>query len=488
MQQLTAEQLEDQLIEDIAGFTHDPYGYACYAFPWGEKETPLENESGPREWQKEVLNEIGDHLQNPETRHQPLQIARSSGHGIGKSALFGMVVDWAMDTCEDTRIIVTANTDGQLKSKTVPEVIKWRNMSITEHWFNSTATAIYSNQPKHDKSWRCDFLPWSKDNTEAFAGLHNKGKRIVILFDEASAIDDVIWEVIEGALTDEDTEIIWIAFGNPTRNTGRFRECWRQHSKDWSTKKIDSRTVPGTNKVKIKKWEESYGVDSDWFRVRVRGEFPNASASQFIPTELIERNRGSHLNSHQYDFAPVILTCDPAWWGDDDIVIGYRQGLHHRVLETFKKNNNDVVVANKLARYEDEHNADAVFIDMGYGTGIYSAGTTMGRSWQLVAFSSESGRKDCYNKRAEMLVSIKEWLEAGGVLDPDDELYEELIALETMPTMDGKFKFPPKADMKKVIGRSPNKLDQLGLTFAFPVVKKRSGNQGVVHEFDPMEV
>lgn len=28
---------EEQLIEDIAGFTHDPLGYALYAFPWGKR-------------------------------------------------------------------------------------------------------------------------------------------------------------------------------------------------------------------------------------------------------------------------------------------------------------------------------------------------------------------------------------------------------------------------------------------------------------------
>ena len=44
------------------------------------------------------------------------------------------------------------------------------------------------------------------------------------IFDEASAISDKIWEILEGALTDDGTEIIWLAFGNPTRNSGRFRE------------------------------------------------------------------------------------------------------------------------------------------------------------------------------------------------------------------------------------------------------------------------
>ncbi|RRF76892.1 hypothetical protein EAO18_26305 [Klebsiella pneumoniae] len=84
---------------------------------------------------------------------------------------------------------------------------------------------MYSNDPDHDKRWRADAIPWSEHNTEAFAGLHNERKRIVVVFDEASNIADLVWEVAEGALTDEDTEIIWVAFGNPTRNTGRFRSA-----------------------------------------------------------------------------------------------------------------------------------------------------------------------------------------------------------------------------------------------------------------------
>ncbi|MEI7000490.1 terminase, partial [Klebsiella pneumoniae] len=88
-------------------------------------------------------------------------------------------------------------------------------------------------------------------NTEAFAGLHNERKRIIVVFDEASNIADLVWEVAEGALTDEDTEIIWVAFGNPTRNTGRFRECFRKYRHRWKCAQIDSRTVEGTNKQQL---------------------------------------------------------------------------------------------------------------------------------------------------------------------------------------------------------------------------------------------
>ena len=166
---------------------------------------------------------------------------------------------------------------------------------------------------------------WSEHNTEAFAGLHNKGKRIVLVFDEASAIADKVWEVAEGALTDEETEIIWVAFGNPTRNTGRFRECFRRYKHRWHHAQIDSRTVEGTNKAQIAKWAEDYGEESDFFKVRVRGMFPSMSARQFISETDVAAAYGRHVPESAYAFAPKIITVDPAWEGDDEFVIGLRR-------------------------------------------------------------------------------------------------------------------------------------------------------------------
>lgn len=464
--------LESQLARDIGEYFHDPLGHAYYSYPWGKEGTDLEHEKGPKEWQKEVLSTIGDHLSNSETRFNPLQIAISSGNGPGKSALISMVTKWALDTFPDTRVVITANTEPQMRTKTIPEVMKWCNLAINKDWYNYTATSIASNQDKHDKSWRCDFLPWNESKPESFAGLHNKNKRLVIIMDEASAIADNIWDYVEGCLTDADTEMIWIVCGNPTRANGRFRECFRKFSKLWKKWKIDTRTVEGVNQDKINKWLETYGEDSDFFKVRVRGEFPSASMYQFISAKILDRARGRELQRHQYDFAPKIITCDPAWTGDDDLVIGFRQGLYFKVLEKIPKNDNDVFIANKIARYEDEEKADAVFIDGAYGTGIVSVGQSQNRDWHIVWFGEQSSRADCHNKRAEMIVLTKEWLEQGGCIPDDDDLYEEACAIDLVEDLAGKFKFIPKKEIRELIGRSTGSFDVLMLSFAMPVTKK----------------
>ena len=276
-----------ELIEFIAGFTHDPLGFVVSCFPWGQGE--LANYTGPDEWQKNVLKHIGEELRNGvKSEQEVIREAVASGNGVGKSAMVSWIILWAISTHEDTRGVVTANTETQLRSKTWPEVTKWHRLFLGKDLFEVTATSIFSSQKDHEKTWRIDAIPWSKENPEAFAGLHNQGKRILVIFDEASAILDEIWRVTEGAVTDANTEIIWCVFGNPTRNTGKFYDCFNSQKKFWNTLQLDSRTVKISNKVTLNQWVEEYGEDSDFVKVHVRGLFPMSEDNQLISRELAE--------------------------------------------------------------------------------------------------------------------------------------------------------------------------------------------------------
>jgi hypothetical protein len=468
----------DAIIDMAAACRFDPVKWSRFAWDWGHGE--YARHAGPREWQDDINRIIRDHLANPETRYNPLQIAVASGHGIGKSSEMGMLSNWAMSCWANAMIVTTANTGVQLSTKTQPEISKWYRSSITGHWFDIRATSIKSRDKEHADKWRQDFIPWSEHNTEAFAGLHNEGRIILLLFDEASKIHDNVWQVAEGALTDENTIIIWIVFGNPTRNSGRFRECFRRFRHRWITRQIDSRTVEGTNKKKIQEWQDDHGEDSDFFKIRVRGQFPSQSAMQFISIEDVDAAQKRHLRPEQYNFAPVILGVDPAWTGDDAFEIVLRQGLYAKSLRTLPRNDNDVEVARLIANLEEEYGADAVFVDAGYGTGIVSAGQAMGRSWRLIWFSGKPTNPGYLNKRAEMWGGTKQWLKQGGAIDPKDQvLYDDLIGIETVPRLDGKIQLESKEDMKDRGLPSPGKGDALGLTFAEPVAKRQHMPVGV---------
>ena len=450
----------DELIEALGALTHDPLAFVYFAYPWGEPGTPLEDMEGPDEWQIQILKDIGEQLKKGKELQTAIQEAVASGHGIGKSALISWLIHFAISTHENTRGVVTANTEGQLRTKTWPELSKWHNMFIAKDLFTYTATAIFSSDKNYEKTWRIDAIPWSKNSPESFAGLHNQGNRILVLFDEASAIDDVIWEVTEGALTDANTEIIWCAFGNPTRNSGRFRECFRKYRKFWNTYQIDSRTVKISNKAKIEEWLEAYGEDSDFFKVRVRGVFPSASDLQFISTEIADKAQKQSYKPEAFEHLPVIIGVDPAWTGSDSLEIVMRQG-----------------------QFEDEYKADAVFIDMGYGTGIYSIGKQLGRKWRLIEFGGKSNDPVYLNMRAYMWGQMKEWLREGGSIPPNDQaLYDDIVGPEAIIDKNGRIQLESKKDMKDRGLPSPNKGDALALTFAARVVKKsETGNRIVAN-------
>ena len=458
------------IISLAAQCRYDPDKWTRCAWDWDHG--PLTGYDGPRQWQRDINCAIRDHLTSPATRHSPLRLAVASGHGIGKSAAMGMLSNWALSCWPDAKVVVTANTETQLSTKTAPEAAKWFRASLTAHWWDVQATSIKSRDPEHSDTWRCDYIPWSEHNTEAFAGLHNHGRLILLMFDEASKIADPVWEVAEGALTDEDTVILFLAFGNPTRNVGRFRECFRQFRHRWKTWQIDSRDVPGTNKDYLQALVDDYGEDADIVKIRVRGQFPAQSALQFISAADVDAARAVILRPEQYAFAPVILGVDPAWTGEDSLEIFLRQGLYHKSLISMPRNDNDVEVANLIARLEDEHHAAAVNIDAGYGTGIKSAGEAMGRSWNLVWFGGKVANPAYANKRAEIWGAMKQALKEGAAIDPaDNVLYQDLTAPETVPRLDGKIQLQSKKEMKAQGLPSPNRGDAMALTYAVPVVQ-----------------
>jgi hypothetical protein len=165
-----------QLAVDLGGFQHDPLGYVLWAFPWGQPGE-LEHEKGPRDWQREVLREVGELAAKGKETGEAIQEAVSSGHGIGKSALVAWLTRWAIATHEDARGVITANTDTQLRNKTWPELSKWHRLAMDRELFVLTATSLYSAEKAHEKTWRLDAVPWSENNTPQPGQAHHRRVR-----------------------------------------------------------------------------------------------------------------------------------------------------------------------------------------------------------------------------------------------------------------------------------------------------------------------
>lgn len=111
--------MQKQLIELAGLYTLDPLGFAEIAFPWSQPGTPLAKAPGLRGWQRRALTEIGERLRagHRTGNLMPVRKAFASGHGVGKGALIAILILWAMSTCVDARVVLTAGTEGQLKTK-----------------------------------------------------------------------------------------------------------------------------------------------------------------------------------------------------------------------------------------------------------------------------------------------------------------------------------------------------------------------------------
>lgn len=447
--------VERFLVEQAHRFRNDPLGFIYFAF----------DDIQPHDWQRDSLEDIRLALEQGKSRQEAIQIATASGHGVGKSCFVAWLILWAIATESDCKGVVTANTETQLKTKTWAELAKWYALFRYKHWFELTATALFSSVEGHDKIWRIDMVPWSERNTEAFAGLHNAGRRVLLIFDEASAIPDKIWEVSEGALSDEDTQIIWAAFGNPTRNTGRFRECFGRFKHRWKTRQIDSREVPGTSKSTIQKWVDDYGEESDFVKVRVRGIFPSAGSNQFIDSDCVADCVA--MKAEGYEHMPKILACDVARFGDDQTVMGIRQG--RKVFAPKKYRGLDTMqVASFMAEMADTHKPDAIIIDeTGLGAGVVDRLRQL--RYKVFGFNG-GGKPDdpatYFNRRAEVWGLMREALRAGLDIPPDRELQDEISSVEYSFTPKQQIILEKKEDMKSRGLSSPDVADWLAMSFA----------------------
>lgn len=468
-----------EIQSDISNYYADPLGYVLYNFPWGQPGTPLAKfKQGPDKWHIKLFAELTKHVLaniDRQYRAEDLEVFRggvASGHGIGKSACVAWVIMWLMDTRPNCRGVVTANTENQLKSKTWAELAKWKGMALTGDSYTLTATKFFrSDVEDGDKNWVFEAIPWSEERSEGFAGLHNADSAVVIIFDEASAIPDLIWEVAEGAFT--DGEGFWFAFGNPTRNTGRFRAVWGKFRELWFRLKVDSRTVRITNKPLVAQWQKTYGEDSDFFKVRVRGEFPSAGDKQLIPMASIEESQQREIPAG--NDAPLILGVDVARFGTAKSVARFRQGRDARSIPAKHwRGLDNMQLAYRIAELIDEYNPDAVNIDAGNGSGVIDRLRELKYKVNEIWFASKkTNRRDAYNLRSSMWLDMRDWLPTGCISD-DADLKDDLSGPEYgFAGNDGdQILLESKEKMVDRGLNSPDEGDALALTFAVRVAAK----------------
>ncbi|HMI38731.1 MAG TPA: hypothetical protein VK500_02410, partial [Nitrospiraceae bacterium] len=300
-----------------------------------------------------------------------------------------------------------------------------------------------------------------------FAGTHDKD--VLIVFDEASKIADIIWEVTDGVLTTHKN--IWVVCGNGTRNVGRFYDCFHKHKRYWKTWNIDSRkcrasAMKGT--AYLERLVEQYGgEDSDQTRVRVRGLFPKTATRQLISTDAVEK--AMEFQAEGWEMLPKVLGCDIARFGENSSVLIFRQG--RKVFEPIVLPKQDLMqTAHVIAEEMKKGRPVQTFVDgSGIGAGVVDRLRQLNFPVVDVNGGNSSLNPRFLNKRCEMWWEMKEYIEGTCELPKDSKLRDELTCVEYDYTDKGRIRLDRKTDIMDQYGFSPDRADALALTFAYPI-------------------
>ena len=459
----------------------DPEKFVLFAFPWRQANTPLATHDGPRKWQRDVLRSITAHIAENKGAVQmdTLRQAVASGRGIGKSALVSWLILWMLTTRIGSSVIVSANSEAQLRSVTWGELTKWTTMLINSHWWEVSATKLMPAQwltelverdlKKGTRYWAAEGKLWSEENPDSYAGVHNMDG-MMLIFDEASGIPDPIWSVGAGFFTENILDRYWFAFSNPRRNQGYFFECFNSKRSFWQTKNIDSRTVEGTDKQVYAQIIAEYGEDSPQAKVEVYGEFPAQGDDQFISPRVVddafERPRHNDLT------APIVVGVDPARGGTDSTVIAVRQGRDIIAVKRFRGDDTMTVVGHVIDAIEEYKPVLTIIDEGGLGYGILDRLTEQRYKVRGVNFGWKAKNSIMWgNKRAELWGDMREWLKSASI-KTDRLLKNDLTGPKIKPDSSGKIFLESKKDMKSRGLASPDAADAIAVTFAFPLAHR----------------
>jgi len=463
---------------------NDPEAFVLFAFPWGQANTPLANFKGPRKWQRDVLRQIKKHIaeNQGQVTMDTLRLAVSSGRGIGKSALVSWLILWMMATRIGSSVIVSANSEAQLRSVTWGELSKWCAMLINSHWWEISATKITPAQwltelverdlKKGTRYWAAEGKLWSEENPDSYAGVHNHDG-MMLIFDEASGIPDPIWAVGAGFFTENILDRYWFAFSNPRRNQGYFFEAVEGSKRDfWSSEKIDARTVEDTDKAVYEQIIAEYGEDSIQARVEVYGEFPSSGDDQFISPRMVDE--AAQRAKYKDETAPIVIGIDPARGGMDSTVIAVRQGRDLIALKRYQGDDTMTTVGHIIDAIEEYRPTLTVIDEGGLGYGILDRLNEQRYKVRGVNFGWKAKNPIMWgNKRAEIWGAMRDWLRTASI-PKDRQLKADFTGPKTKPNSAGTIFLEGKREMKSRGLASPDAADALAVTFAYPVAHRES--------------
>jgi phage terminase large subunit len=432
----------------------------------------------PDPWQLEALRAVS----RGHTR-----LAIRSGHGVGKTALAAWCMVWFANTRAPFKVAVTAPTAPQLFDALWPELVKWFNL-LPPGWRQLWDITSDHITLKADQECFITARTSRPDKPEAMAGLHST--HILLVADEASGIDEAVYEAAGGSMSSPGA--VTLLIGNPTRSSGFFWRCHVMERDRWFTMRVSSADSNRVSDNYVAEIAQRYGMDSNAYRVRVLGEFPVADADTLIAASLVD---DAMTRDIPLDLTAVeIWGVDVARFGSDASVLIKRRGSVVTEMPRRWRNIDTMQLSGAIkAEYDAAagHRPALIVIDViGIGAGVVDRLHEQDLPILGVNVAEVASTTGRYGRlRDELWVRCREWLETRAVRLPrDDQLRDDLVAPRYSFLSDGRMQIESKNQMRARGLPSPDAADALNLTFAEQGLGIASGMTSGLHSNQPMRM
>lgn len=405
--------------------------------------------------------------------------AVKSGHGVGKSFTTSTLATWWIDTHppDDTMVISTAPSSRQVSAIMWEEIRKIHRranlageVQRSDRWLINDIEVGFGRKPQdYDK--------------HAFQGLHRK--YVLIIIDEACGVDEWLWIAALSMATGPHCRII--AIGNPDDPSSYFAKVCKPGS-GWNVIKISVFDSPNftdeevsqetADKLTGRDWveymEREVGRGTPTWVSKVEGEFPDIDENSVIPLRWVHEAQerwkeweasGKHLPPD----ARYILGCDIARFGGDKNAVAHKHGSIVTSVDLSPGGDTERTADRIAIQMANRHNAVAVIDTNGVGAGVYDKLKRRRRRCIPVnvanrtSTTDKTGQIQFYNVRAHATWLLREALDpsrgATLALPPEEQLAADLSAPRWKTMAGGKIVIEEKSEVKKRIGRSPDRGD-----------------------------
>ena len=465
----------------------DPVNFACNILgvdPWDK--------------QKQILSAIA----------AKRSVAVRSCNGAGKTFTAAITILWWLMSYDNAIVITTAPSERQVRE------ILWREL---RNLYVPVRDIIGGKLTRT----RLEFSPkryaygFSTNTEDRFQGFHSGN--ILVIVDEASGVDEFIYNAISGVTTSRNSKLLLI--GNPHGYAGTFYDAFHKDRKQFETIHIsafdlpafkdqaiteenikdveypdpitdDTDVIPAGNTVfpaeagiqgninyadsliglSSPQWAldlfNRQGPQSSVYQTRVLGQFPEEADDTLIPLRDVEAavKRQSQIPTD----TPPVMGVDVARFGNDKTVIIIRHGPKVIYIDELRKSdivNTTGAVVTAALKYKVKN---VIVDEIGVGAGVLD-NLKADKRFDAIGLngSNSPNNTELYlNKRVEVFDGLRQRFADGDISIPNDpELISQLASLTYKYNARGQLQLESKDQIRSTGRQSPDKADAIALAF-----------------------